>query len=83
MKTYIYSITKIEDGNLDYSGVLDVFTNKETAKKFVTKEIKNQAYFWGVTPTIKLAIKGSYVQYEVKHKERNMTIYFTLQAINK
>lgn len=83
MKTYIYSITKIEEGNLDYSGVLDVFTDKETAKKFVTKEIKEQAYFWGVTPTIYKAIKGSFVQYEVKHKEKELTMYFTLQVINK
>ena len=83
MKTYIYSITKIEEGNLDYSGVLDVFTDKETAKKFVTKEIKEQAYFWGVTPTIYKAIKGSLVQYEVKHKEKELTMYFTLQVINK
>ena len=82
MKTYIYSITKIEEGNLDYSGVLDVFTDKETAKKFVTKEIKEQAYFWGVTPTIYKAIKGSFVQYEVKHKEKELTMYFTLQVIN-
>ena len=83
METYIYSVTKISEGNLDYSGVSEVFTDKKTAKEFATKQIKDQAYFWGVTPTLYRTAKGRFVQYEVKHKEQDIKMYFTLQVINK
>ena len=83
MKTYIYSVTQIRDGELGYSGVSEVFTDEKTAKEFVTKQIKYQADFWGVTPTLYRVAKGSFVQYEVKHKEQDLKMYYTLQVINK
>ena len=83
MKTYIYSVTQIRDGELGYSGVSEVFTDEKTAKEFATKQVKYQADLWGVTPTLYRVAKGSFVQYEVKHKEQDLKMYYTLQVINK
>lgn len=60
-----------------------VYRRKDRKKKFVTKQIKYQADLWGVTPTLYRVAKGSFVQYEVKHKEQDLKMYYTLQVINK
>ena len=82
MKTYIYiySVTCINEGKLEYGGVSHVFTDRDLANKFVSREIHTQASLWKSVPTIFNKTKGTFTQIELKHPAGNIIHYYTLQA---
>ncbi len=59
MKVYTLTTQSInEDGTLDYSVISGVFQDKEEAKQYANKQLKDQASFWKGSYTTKKQSDG-------------------------
>lgn len=65
MKSFVYTVNCIDNGNLEYN-VVKVFTNKQEAINAALAEIKGQCDIWGTTPVLFRKVKGYFCGYQVK-----------------
>lgn len=81
MTTFVFTLTCIVNGELNYNTVEGVYFNLEEAKANASNSAKEQARIWGVQPSIFNKVIGYMTQIELKHPTLDYVKVYTLQKV--